>query len=286
MRTGHTGARLHSGAFGAQDFCTLHDRAQLAAGHRAWQVLHATVGRQYDLLRLDLLQGAFDARGHQYRQLHRHVGQIDATDHHLFVNQRCENGAVQVRLRGFYRYLFAVATGKLGQEVVPGRARVDDGRVAKADMHGRGPGHAFQRAVERTNAVLARLLEPRLHIGLVHLHDVRTMREQVLDLLVERGRVIHRRLFLGLVEIVLRLLQHGKRPRHGDLDLACGVGLQKQQVVDLDRPQRLILPTMRGTGLGWPYAPQAAAATCDAYPYWRAGGLFLPEELSRGADGR
>ena len=81
----------------------------------------------------------------------------------------------------------------------------------------------------------ARLLRPRLHVGLVDLHDVGAGGEQVLDLLVDRGRIVERQLLLVLVEIVLRLLRHGERAGHGDLDRAVGVGAQELDVAHLDR---------------------------------------------------
>src|SRR5215208_7083399 len=58
-------------------------------------------------------------------------------------------------------------------------------------------------------------------------------REQVLDLSVDGGGVVERHLLLVLVEIVLRLLRHGERAGHRDLDGARGVGAKKPHVVDL-----------------------------------------------------
>jgi hypothetical protein len=112
---------------------------------------------------------------------------------------------------------------------------MNDGGIAEADMH---RCHAFdtvERRVERLEPVLARLLWPRLHVGLVDLHDVGAGRKQVPDLGVDRGGVVERHLLFVLVEIVLRLLRHGEGTGHRDLDGAVGVGAEELHVVHFDR---------------------------------------------------
>ena len=86
------------------------------------------------------------------------------------------------------------------------------------------PVDAVERGVERLQAVLARLLGPRLHVGLVDLHDVGAGGEQVPDLGVHGRGVVHRRLLVARVEVVLRLLAHGERAGHRHLHRAgrCG----------------------------------------------------------------
>ena len=83
--------------------------------------------------------------------------------------------------------------------------------------------------------IFARLLRPRLHVGLVDLHDVGAGGEQVLDLLVHGGRIVERHLLFVRVEIVLRLLRHGEGTGHRHLDHAVGVGAQEFHVAHLDR---------------------------------------------------
>ena len=172
---------------------------------------------------------------HRLRRLDLRVGQVDAAHHHLLAVQRLQHRAVEMGLRGLDRHLPAAALRQLGQEGIAARALVDDGRVAEADVHRGRALHTLQRAVQRLQAVLPRLLGPRLHVGLVDLHHVGAGGEQVLDLRVHRVGVVHRRLFVAGVEVVLRLLQHRERAGHGDLDLAVGVRAQELQVLDLDR---------------------------------------------------
>ena len=114
------------------------------------------------------------------------------------------------------------------------RPLVDDRGVAEADVQRDRAGDAFERAVDRLQAVLPRLLRPRLHVGLVDLDDVGAGGEQVLDLGVDGGGVVERHLLLARVEIVLRLLRHGEGPGHGDLHHAVGVGLEELEVAYLD----------------------------------------------------
>ena len=96
------------------------------------------------------------------------------------------------------------------------------------------PLHAFERAVERAQAVGAGVVRPRLHVRLVDLDDVGAGGEEVADLAVHGLRVIHRReLAAAAVVLDLRLLGHRERTGHGHLDGAVGVPAQEQQVVDL-----------------------------------------------------
>ncbi len=74
----------------------------------------------------------------------------------------------------------------------------------------------------------------RLHPGLVDLHDVGAGREQVLDLGIDRSRIVQGERLLVPVEIVLTLHRHGERPRHRHLDRAIGIGAQEFDVADLD----------------------------------------------------
>ena len=100
---------------------------------------------------------------------------------------------------------------------------MDDRRVAEADVHGGGSLDAFERAVQRLQPVFARLLRARLHVRLVDLHDIGACRKQVPNLLVHRGRVIHRRFLRRLVEVVLRLLRYGEGAGNRNFYLSVGV---------------------------------------------------------------
>ena len=114
-------------------------------------------------------------------------------------------------------------------------AEIDlDGGIAEAQMHRDRAGDAVERAVERLEAVLPRLVGMLLHPRLVDLHHVGAGGEQILDLGIDGGGVIHRHRFFVLVVIVLRLLAHGERSGHGSLDLAAGIGAQHLQVANLD----------------------------------------------------
>ena len=108
-------------------------------------------------------------------------------------------------------------------------------RIAEADVQGGGALHSVERPLHRLDAVAARLLGAGLHPRLVELHDVGAGGEEVEDLLADRVGVGERDLLLVLVEVVLRLLGHRERPRHGHLHEAVGVGAQEAQVVDLHR---------------------------------------------------
>ena len=122
------------------------------------------------------------------------------------------------------------------QEGIPRRPRMDDRGIAETDVHGGGAGHALERLVERVEPERARFLGPRLHVGLVDLHDVGAGSEQVADLLVHCFRVVQRgRFAAAAVAVDLRLLRHRERPRHGDLHLPVGVRAQEFEVFDLHR---------------------------------------------------
>ena len=76
-----------------------------------------------------------------------------------------------------------------------------------------------------------------LHVRLVDLHDVRAGGEEVTDLGVHRGGVVHRQVRIGRVVVVLRQLGHRERTGHRDLDLMLGVRPQELHITHVDRAQ-------------------------------------------------
>src|SRR6266513_3055092 len=170
------------------------------------------------------------------RRLDRHVREIDAADHDLLAAQLFEHCGVQVRLRGLDRNLLAGAAGELGKEGIARGPRVDDRRVAEADMHGSGSPDALERAVQRLQPVFARLLGARLHVRLVDLHDFCAC----CDMVKGPGTVI----FVFLEVFFLR-------NSRSSTSTGC---------------LRRILPTMRGTGLGWPERSSAVPGWSISMP--------------------
>src|ERR1035441_10625911 len=103
--------------------------------------------------------------------------------------------------------------------------------VAETDVYGGCAGDALERAVERLQPKLARFLRARLHVGLVDLHQVGTGIEQLADLGIDRGCVVHRReLPAAAVEIDLRLSRHRERSGYRDLDVALRVPAQEFEI--------------------------------------------------------
>src|SRR5262249_44505694 len=143
--------------------------AHLAVRDVPRQVLHPAVGCDDDVFGLDVRQRAADARGDRLARLDGHVGQIDRAEQDLLVRQPGEHGAIEIRLRRFDRHLIAAAVGELGQKRIARRALVDDRGVAEADVHDRRAGDPLERAVQRLEPVLPRLLGTRLHVRFVHL---------------------------------------------------------------------------------------------------------------------
>ena len=112
---------------------------------------------------------------------------------------------------------------------------MDQRGIAKADVQRGGAGDAFQRALQRGEAVFARGIGAGLHVGLVQLHHVGTGCVQVLDLLVHCGGIGHRQGGGIAIVIVLRLLAHGERTGHGDLGHPVGVPLHELDIAHLHR---------------------------------------------------
>ena len=129
---------------------------------------------------------------------------------------------------------FTRRIGEFGEELIFRRTIRHHGRVAETKMDGGFALHAFERAIQRLQSELPRFVRNSLHVRLVDLHDVGAGGEQILDLFVDGGRVIHRHLFFGLVEIVMGLLRHGVRARNGDFDAAVRIGAQKLDVANFD----------------------------------------------------
>src|ERR1700719_3334966 len=102
-------------------------------------------------------------------------------------------------------------------------------------MQGGSTAHSGQCPVECLEAVSARLLRPRLHPGLIDLHDISASREQVLDLGIHRIGVVRCELLVIVIKIVLTLRRHGERSGDRHLDFARGIGAQKLHIADLYR---------------------------------------------------
>ena len=143
---------------------------------------------------------------------------------------------------------------------------MDDRGVAEADVDRGRPSLAVERAVERGTAVLARLLRAGLHVRLVDLHDVRAGREEVGDLVVDGGGVGLGSSASLVVVVVLSLLGHRERAREGHLDLAVGVRLRNSRSPTWTGCLRSIVPTTRGTGLGWPLRSSAVPGLSRSMP--------------------
>ena len=78
-------------------------------------------------------------------------GHKEATRQHIVdvaSRQFRENGAVESRLGGLYRHLGATTVAQLREEGVPRRPHVNDGRIAEADVHGRGAGDVLERPIQ------------------------------------------------------------------------------------------------------------------------------------------
>src|SRR5258708_37425274 len=105
---------------------------------------------------------------------------------------------------GLDRHLTDRRAFELGKKRVARWPLMDDGRIAEANVDRGRSRYPVERPVERLDAIAARLLGPRLHIGLVDLHDVGAGGEQVLDLGIDSRRIVERQLLLVPVEIVLR----------------------------------------------------------------------------------
>src|SRR5688572_2177077 len=211
-------------------------RLELSESDIPAQVLETAVGRDDHVFRAHEGQRAPDARRHGLRRLHVGTSEVEHAEHDLLAFERFEDRAVEVGLGGFEGDLLAVAARELRQERVGRRASVDERRIAEADVDRRGAGHALERPVQRLETVLARLVGPRLHVGLVDLDDVRARREEVADLAVERRGVVRRReLAAAAVVVDLRLLRHREGSRDRDLDGPRRVAAQELQVAHADR---------------------------------------------------
>src|SRR5438105_3380066 len=92
-----------------------------------------------------------------------------------------------------------------------------------------------QGSIDDFDGVCARRFDPRLEIRLVDLHYVGAGGDEVVDLVIDGDGEIHRQARLVAVEVVDRLLGHGERPGHGDLDRPIGLRTQELDVADLDR---------------------------------------------------
>ncbi len=112
---------------------------------------------------------------------------------------------------------------------------MDDRGVAEADVDRGRARDPVRGAAQHVEAVVARGLRARLHVGLVDLHDVGAGGEQVQDLAAHGVGVGHPDRLRRAVVVVLGLLGHRERAGDGDLDRPARVRAQELDVADLDR---------------------------------------------------
>ena len=166
-------------------------------------------------------------------------------------------------------------------------AHMNDGGVAETDVDRRLSDHSVKRGVERLESIFTRFFRPRLHIGLVDLHDIGAGCKQILDFVVHRGGVVERHLLLVFVEFVLRLLRHCERARHRHFDHAVGIGAQEFYVVYLDR---MPAPDFAGNArhrIGMAGAVKRGAGVVDVDTFERGGeaiGIAFASYLTVGDD--
>jgi hypothetical protein len=178
-----------------------------------------------------------DPRRDGLRALGLHVREVEHAQDHLLRGELLEDRGVEARLRRLDRDLFRRCRIELGEEGVAVRLLVDDRRVAEAGVEReRGAGDAFERALDRLECVLPRVLGAGLQVGLVDLHDVGSRGDEIAQFLVHRLRVCQRERPEILVVVVLRLLAHRERPRDGDADRPLGQTAQELRVAHLHRP--------------------------------------------------
>src|SRR5580692_9527305 len=140
---------------------------------------------------------------------------------------------------------------------------------------------------EQPDAVFLGGVRPGLQVRLVELDDVRSGREQVGDLGVDRLRVPERGGFLARVMVVLRLLGHRERSGHRHLDGPVGVGPQEGECFDIHRVPSPDRPADPGYRVRMAAAVQRGAGVVDVDAVQRGRervGVALPSDLAVGDD--
>src|SRR5215831_1926126 len=112
---------------------------------------------------------------------------------------------------------------------------MDDSSIAEAKMNGSRTVDSIQGPIQSSQTVASRLLRTGLHIGLVDLNDVGARGKEIFDFLIHRGRVVHRKLFFILVEVVLSLLRHRVRAGDGNFDRSICIAAEEFDVAYSDR---------------------------------------------------
>ena len=236
----------------------------LTEGHIARPVLEPAVGRHDDALSGHVRQGASDALRHRLGRLDLMSERSRTPSRIVLLGSFCSTE--QSRLACAVSMEICCRVLELRQEGIAGRALVDDGGVAEADVDG-GRARSRRRAPGRApDAPCSRLVGAGLHVGLVDLHDVGAGREEVLDLGVDGGGVVQAERHLVLVVVVLRLLVMVKGP--GTVILIMRSVLARRNCTSRTSTgcRRLIGPATRGTGLGWPLRSSAVPGLSMSTP--------------------
>ena len=150
------------------------------------------------------------------------------------------------------------------------------------------PTDAVERAVDRLERVLARVVRARLQVGLVDLDDVGAGGHELAQLLVDRDGVVQRQPRIVGIVVVLRLLAIVNGPGHGDrgsAGRAARAGSATSRTLDRDACAESG-PTTRGTGFGWP-SGRAPSRVVEVEPLERVGEavrVALAPDLAVGDD--
>src|SRR5207244_9900466 len=108
-----------------------------------------------DAVRLAVGEPRLDPRDDRFGGLHGHVAEVETAHQDLLVRELSQHGTIELGLRGLDRDLTTRARRELRQERVSGRALVNEGRIAEAEMNRRRTSDALQRSIQRLQAVLS-----------------------------------------------------------------------------------------------------------------------------------
>jgi len=109
------------------------------------------------------------------------------------------------------------------------------GHSPKAQVDRSRAGDAAKRALDCLESVTLGLLGRACIHGSSSCTTSAPAAKQILDLVVERRRIVERERLLVTIVLVLALLRHGERPGHRHLDRAPGIGAQELRIAHLDR---------------------------------------------------
>ena len=246
--------------------CAFYHRLKLAVRPLAREVLHSAVRRENETFGRQNLERPPNSRRHHRGRFDLRRAEIENSEDDDLARNIAEHVRREVRLCRFQRKMCRAALVELAKERIAGETFVDDVRIPEAGVQDGRAVNSLERTVDRLDGVFARRLRACLKVRLVDLDDVGSRCLEIVQLLVDCGRVCEGEAPLVVVVVVLGLLVIVNGP--GTVILIRRSVIDRRNSTSRTSTGRVrrIGPVTRGTGFGCPVLSRATPGSSRSTP--------------------